>query len=641
MVGFSWSTRARTLPHVALILADDFGHANIGYNRRGEPGSAAAEVHTPNLDLLANKGVVLTQHYTYKYCAPSRSALQSGRLPVHVNMENSIATLVNEEDPISGFVGIPKNMTTIATKLRAAGYATHAVGKWDVGMATPEHTPLGRGYESWLGYYQHANDYFTKTTSLFATGEIDNCLNDASFLNITRPSTGELFEGNGFRDLSLLNASFRGGVRNGAALANTTYEEDVFKQHALSLVGAHDPSVPLFLFYAFHLVHSPLEVPAAYLARIDELVAAGGAPPFDTDNRRLYAAMVLWMRPNSPWHASAHRGAPPSCSSSQVLYMDEAVGELVAAFEAREAMWTRTLLIFATDNGGPLYEPGAANNFPLRGGKYSDFQGGVRTNAFLSGGWLPDAARGTSFSGVVHIADWYGALCGLAGVNVTDAAAAAAGLPPVDARDFLGAALKGGGAEGGRTDALHLSADAILRWPWKLVTGPQAYGVWTTPRFPNCSVSYSATEGRLLLIPSESFSFLPIPSQVSRSATEGRGPEHSDTRVFGTPIPYGPPAVQDNLTWVHDCGYAPGCLFNVDVDPTEHHDLAQSPEHAGRAAALAAELAALNATLFTPDRGTPSLEACLRGIDEGRFCAPHAPPSELMARHDRQPSRPS
>jgi len=48
-------------------------------------------------------------------------------------------------------------------------------------MATPRHTPIGRGYDTWYGYYQHSNDYWTKDmgkgiTGLETTGEIDSCL---------------------------------------------------------------------------------------------------------------------------------------------------------------------------------------------------------------------------------------------------------------------------------------------------------------------------------------------------------------------------------------------------------------------------------------------------------------------------------
>ena len=257
-------------------------------------------------------------------------------------------------------------MTGMATKMRSAGYQTHAIGKWDAGMATPDHTPQGRGYDSWIGYYQHANDYFTKGSSnIGATGEVDNCLNR-------------------FTDLSELNATFRGGVRDAHALDNNTYEEDVFKQRALDIVAAHPAgeadAPPLFLFYAFHLLHTPLEIPPSYLDRIDQIVKAAGGAPIDSQNRRLYAAMVL--------------------------YLDEAVGALVAALK-QKGMWDNTILAFITDNGGPIYEPGAANNYPLRGGKYSDWEGGIRSNAFVSGGYIPADARGTTFSGVVSIADWY------------------------------------------------------------------------------------------------------------------------------------------------------------------------------------------------------------------------------------------
>eukprot|EP00959_Pyramimonas_sp_CCMP1952_P126523 2646350-Pyramimonas_sp.AAC.1 len=70
-----------------------------------------------------------------------------------------------------------------------------------------------------------------------------------------------------------------------------------------------------------------------------------------------------------------------------------------------KGMWDNTLVIFTSDNGGPIYEPGAANNYPLKGGKYSDWEGGIRTNAFVSGGFVPAARRGSVHSGVVSIAD--------------------------------------------------------------------------------------------------------------------------------------------------------------------------------------------------------------------------------------------
>ncbi len=65
-------------------------------------------------------------------------------------------------------------------------------------------------------------------------------------------------------------------------------------------------------------------------------------------------------------------------------------------------------MIITSDNGGPSGTDGnAANNSPLRGGKYSDFQGGIRVVAMISGGYLPQNRRGKSINGTIHIADWY------------------------------------------------------------------------------------------------------------------------------------------------------------------------------------------------------------------------------------------
>jgi len=555
-------------PHMVFVLADDYGWANFGVHRRDAESShqARAEVHTPVLDALADAGILLERHYAYKICAPSRSSLQSGRLAVHVNVGNTRETVFNASDPVSGAAGIPRNMTGLAQKLQQAGYRTHLVGKWDAGMATPEHTPLGKGYETWLGYFLHFNDYWRKTFNF--VGDIDNCLN-------------------GFVDLFMHNATFRGGVRDGISnlpecLADPSvhevcYEEYLLKERALAIVREHNTSAvaaPLFLMYATHLVHTPLEVPSRYLDKLDRLVSKAGGSRFDTTNRRLYAAMTL--------------------------YLDEAVGELVAELKAK-SMWKDTLLIFSADNGGPIYEDGSANNHPLRGGKYSDWEGGIRVNAFLSGGFIPSERRGTRHQGIVSIADWYGTLCELAGVDPRDRAAEEAndwlrerGLPllqPVDSVAQWGFIMNRSSAR----SSLHLSENALLRWPYKLVTGQQMFSGWQGDLFPNCS--------------------------TVRSLRNGYGPVTSKFELFDSSISVGGSAeAETRLSWMHDCSI--GCLFNVDADPGEHVDLRWSSEHADVVWSMTAELEALNRNVFRPGRGEPSEAACEQFVDNGGYYGP-------------------
>lgn len=172
-------------------------------------------------------------------------------------------------------------------------------------------------------------------------------------------------------------------------------------------------------------VHAPLEVPAALLANFTSFI--------NNTNRAHYAAL-------------AHS-------------LDTFVGNVVDAL-VETGLWENTLLVFSSDNGGPVYLSadtdsaldGSGNNWPLRGGKVSNWEGGVRVNAFVSGGFVPEARRGTIEPGFAAIEDWcvcclvwatgvslngqpycrYATFCALAGVDPTDTRAAAAGLPPID-----------------------------------------------------------------------------------------------------------------------------------------------------------------------------------------------------------------
>ena len=85
------------------------------------------------------------------------------KTPIYVNDKNAQQNIYNLKNNVTGYAGIPKDVTGMAEKLNTAGYDTHQVGKWDAGMATPTHTPKGRGFDSSFGYFHHANDYYNET----------------------------------------------------------------------------------------------------------------------------------------------------------------------------------------------------------------------------------------------------------------------------------------------------------------------------------------------------------------------------------------------------------------------------------------------------------------------------------------------
>merc|ERR1712022_111403 len=116
-----------------------------------------------------------------------------------------------------------------------------------------------------------------------------------------------------------------------------------------------------------------------------------------------------------------------------VNFVDEAIGNVTQLLHS-EGLWDNTLIVLHADNGGPIYAEGVAgaNNYPLKGGKMSNWEGGIRVNAFAAGVFLPKPVLGTKNEGMIAAWDWYATFAGLAGISdVSDTRATAVGLPDV------------------------------------------------------------------------------------------------------------------------------------------------------------------------------------------------------------------
>ena len=428
-------------PRVILtILADDIGVGQVGFvsgspASTGGPGGGSL---TPSLDALAADGIRLTNHFTSFWCAPSRAAFLTGRLPVHVQMGQSFP-----ENPSQG---IPRNMTSMAALLARCGYETAAVGKWDAGMATRDHTPRGRGFAHSLISFEHMTDRWTQAIWPGGTA-----------CTLYDPTIKDLWADDG-------------PARN---LNGTAFQEDLHVSRLLSLIANASAAAPLFLYYAPHVAHYPLQVPEAALALFD----------FMSDDEGACNATVPYVFP-----AAGGQTQPYRCRAMEaalIHYLDAAIGTVVDALVAR-GWWNETLMLFASDNGAPLdVAESGGNNYPLRGGKYASWQGGVTTPAFIGGGYVPPARRGVTVDAPVHIADWLATFAGLAGVDPTDARGAASGLPPVDSVD-LWPLLMGSNTTSPRQE-IPISPDVLVAWPYKLLRGLQDWSGYTGPVYPNAS----------------------------------------------------------------------------------------------------------------------------------------------------------
>jgi len=134
-----------------------------------------------------------------------------------------------------------------------------------------------------------------------------------------------------------------------------------------------------------------------------------------------------------PWQAvHAPYDLPPSCAEptaetcpnkirAMIGDVDIWTGKLVEALKAKD-MYDNTLMVFASDNGGTADDADevGGNNYPLRGGKHTVWQGGLQTTSFVSGGFLPSRLSGNTHNGSFHVVDWYPTFCHLAGVDWSD-----------------------------------------------------------------------------------------------------------------------------------------------------------------------------------------------------------------------------
>ena len=340
-------------------------------------------------------------------------------------------------------------MSTIADKMASAGYVTGQAGKWHAGHTIVKQLPHGRGFHTSLGYLNGACDHYTQMD-----GE-DGC----------KPS-GEYTEQPSI-DWSTLDDTPVGLLSSGSSTdlwntdepgygLNGTYGDFMYVGRAVETIMAHDVSKPLFFYLATQCAHEPMEAPARFQALYDKA------------------------------------SCPDVVEYAFSSVIDEGIGNVTAALRAK-AMWATTLLVVSSDNGGPAFsDQHAASNYPLRGGKYTYFEGGLRTIAFVTGGMLPAAMRGTNVTAPIHVSDWYATFAGLAGVDPADDHE---GVPSIDSVDQW-PLLSGRAADDGFHAAaaphtsplgreIFLGSGVLMQGRYKLIKGTSpGTAKWSGPLYP-------------------------------------------------------------------------------------------------------------------------------------------------------------
>jgi len=364
---------------------------------------------------------------------------------------------------------VPRNMTMIPAKLKTVGYRTAQIGKWHMGQIHNGSLPVNRGYDSSFGYLGGAEDHYTNKN-----GGCGNCGGLVDLWRTTVPATGE----------------------QGGEFAAYKYNREALKiiqEHAANFAES-----PLFMYLALQCAHGPNQA--------DKYA-------------NLYPVSKNFTKDYADYNG-------------MISAIDDVVGNVTKTLK-KVGMWSNTLIVFTSDNGGPSAKSVSghnANNWPLRGGKHTAWEGGHRVLGWVSGGIVPEKMRGKILEGYVHGADWYATFANLAGADPKDPAP---GMPPTDSIDMW-PYLSGKIEASPRTELLLSSryaphavgggdkngSSALIVGDYKLVRHAQQYCFWMGPMYPNKTTDHSKDK----------------PCNV--------------------------------------CGDL-GCLFNIKTDPGEHVDLAK------------------------------------------------------------------
>jgi len=348
-------------PHILFIVADDYGWNDVGYHQN-KPSSANPKGGQTTNHVIATPTLdslsadgIRLENY---YVQPLCSPTRSTIMTGRYPFHSGMGPDVLEaHEPF----GLPAREQLLPEFLTKGGYWTSAIGKWHLGMCDERYTPTFRGFREWIGYLSGAEGYFDHV--------------------------------NGYYDFR--NGSEYEKLAEACPTARGVYSSELFSAEADRMISNYkhrNESRPLFMYVAMQATHNPYQAPDSY---------SDGYLPINQSctektaqhcmNRYKFAGMVTGL--------------------------DRAVKNITDSFR-KYGLWEDTVLIFTTDNGAEM-GIGSGNNFPLRGGKVSNWEGGLRGVAFVRGteSNLAPLSKGKTTLELMHSTDWLLTVCSIAQIE--------------------------------------------------------------------------------------------------------------------------------------------------------------------------------------------------------------------------------
>ena len=393
-------------PNIVLILVDDSGLMDFG--------AFGGEARTPNIDRLANGGLMFTNMHASPVCSPSRAMLLTGTDSHLAGVANLPEMLPEEYQSIRGYEGVlNRRVQTIATRLKEADYNTYATGKWHLGH--DEHTlPTKRGF-------------------------------DRSF--ILGGSGASNYNNRGYLPMKPVAHWYADG-------AETELPEDFYssKTYIDKTIAFHEEEVhkdkPFFSYIAFQAIHTPIQAPKEFVEPYMDTYKDGwhklrekrfekakemGIIPGNAKLTDIFPDFKKWDD-LSPKEQKSYV-TTMAVTAGMIEAMDYHIGRYLD-YLTQEGLTENTIFIITSDNGPDgaeyrtglpwAYSHGYHRDFEEKGGKnffgylgpeianalsspfsyfkYYTGEGGLRVPLIINGKNLPKNARTNEFCFFTDIA---------------------------------------------------------------------------------------------------------------------------------------------------------------------------------------------------------------------------------------------
>lgn len=339
-----------------IIFTDDQGYQDIGCY--GSP-----LINTPNLDKMASEGLKLNSFYVSSSVS---SASRAGLLTGQLNTRNGVKGVIWPDSK-----GLPAEKVTIAEALKTKGYATGCFGKWHLGDLEGN-LPTDQGFDYYYGI-PYSNDMYIGYTHKFAKNctfrenyNLEKAIKDQEKVKVTK-NKSQLK-----KDLNYASPLFENKevVEYPCDQATSTYR---YFNKAMEFIGKNK-NKPFFVYLTPAMPHVPLYVSEQFKGK---------------SKRGLYG--------------------------DAVEEIDWNVGRLMEYLD-KEGLSENTIVIFSSDNGPWLgMKENGGSALPLRDGKFSAYEGGVRTPCIIK--WKNNIPEGKVSDNIIASIDIYPTLLDLAGID--------------------------------------------------------------------------------------------------------------------------------------------------------------------------------------------------------------------------------